>query len=582
MVTGSKAKTDFREVAQGFGVCTLAVLILYLITGMHAVNMREAHLSALMAILTAACAFYVASAFIGTNKRFLSLISAIPAFAVYMLVFKLSFGAVGRKTLPCIEIMESVLFWAGTGTVVVSALILAFGRKFTSKDLITAVLAAGFILRSVMVLFTPLNFWQHDVSSFSPDQAGFHDTYILYIYNNFTIPDVDVRNYGQFYHPPLHYLVSALFFRLQNVLPVKFASNINGLKMLPMLWTSYLVLFSKKILEQLKIQGKALAFSLMLIVFCPQMIFLAIQVNNDALALMLFVSSIFLAFKWYNKPGLTTVLLLAVSIGCAMMTKLSMGFVAFPVAWIFIARLIKNGKKKAGELIKQFAAFALVVFPLGMWFPLRNLICYNVPLTYVYEIDSSANMDVWMYSPVQRLFVPSKEILSTPYIRQGVEHNDFNIFLGLIKSGLFDNRAFENSYLTGIAFAMVAVSAVLIIAILAVALAGAAGRFKRSGKKVLDNTEGISLWILTAVLIISETVFCFKHPVVCTEAFRYIAPVLVPAAFAGGSIMQEDGKKAKAASCCLKVLTVIFVLLVILFYGPFAQYAQPWEQLIRG
>ena len=46
--------------------------------------------------------------------------------------------------------------------------------------------------------------------------------------------------------------------------------------------------------------------------------------------------------------------------------------------------------------------------------------------------------------------------------------------------------------------------------------------------------------------------------------------------------MQEDGKKAKAASCCLKVLTVIFVLLVILFYGPFAQYAQPWEQLIRG
>ena len=71
MVTGSKAKTDFREVAQGFGVCTVAVLILYLITGMHAVNMREAHLSALMAILTAACAFYVASAFIGTNKRFL-------------------------------------------------------------------------------------------------------------------------------------------------------------------------------------------------------------------------------------------------------------------------------------------------------------------------------------------------------------------------------------------------------------------------------------------------------------------------------------------------------------------------------
>ena len=38
-------KKDFRETAQGFGVCTAAVLILYLISGMDAVNMREMHLS---------------------------------------------------------------------------------------------------------------------------------------------------------------------------------------------------------------------------------------------------------------------------------------------------------------------------------------------------------------------------------------------------------------------------------------------------------------------------------------------------------------------------------------------------------
>lgn len=582
MVTKSPTTGDFRDLAQGFGVCAIAVLALYLITGMHAINMREAHLSALLAILTAACAYYVTTTFINTKKRFISLLSAVPAFAIYMLVFKLSFGAVGRKTLPCIGIMESVLFWAGLGTVIVSAAVLATGRKFTSKDLITAVLAAGFIMRSVMVLFTPLNFWQHDVSSFSPDQAGFHDTYILYIYNNFTIPDVDVRDYGQFYHPPLHYIVTALFFRLQNVLPVKFASDINGLKVLPMLWTSFLILFAKKILEQLKIEGRALAFSMMLIVFCPQMIFLSIQVNNDALALMLFVCSVFLALRWYNKPELTTILLLAISLGCAMMTKLSMGFAAVPVAWIFLAKLIKTGRKKAGELIRQFVSFALVVFPLGLWFPIRNLICYNVPVTYVYEIDSSANMDVWMYSPIQRLFAPSKEILSTPYLQQGVEHNDFNIFLGLIKSGLFDDRTFENGYLTGTGRAMAAVSAVLIIAIIICAIAGAIGRFNKSGRKILDNTEGISFWILTAVLVISEIVFCFKHPVVCTEAFRYIAPMLVPAAFFGGSIMQSDGKTAKAASVCLKVLIALFVLLVILFYGPFAQYAPPWEHLIKG
>ena len=197
-------KKDFRELAQGFGVCAAAVLVLYLISGMNTINMREAHLSILMAVLTAVCAFYVTSAYINTKKKFLSLLSALPAFGIYFLIFKLSFDACGRKTLPCISIMEGVLCWAGLGTIVVSSLALALGKKLKAADLVTAALAAGFVMRAVMVLFTPLNFYQHDVSNFSGRQAGFHDSYILYIYENFTIPDGDVRDLGQFYHPPLH------------------------------------------------------------------------------------------------------------------------------------------------------------------------------------------------------------------------------------------------------------------------------------------------------------------------------------------------------------------------------------------
>ena len=102
-------KKDFRQASQGFGICTAAVLVLYLFSGMDAINMREAQLSLLMVVLTACCAFYVTSAFISTKKRFLSLISAAPAFGIYYLIFTLSFNACGRKTLPCVSIMEGVL-----------------------------------------------------------------------------------------------------------------------------------------------------------------------------------------------------------------------------------------------------------------------------------------------------------------------------------------------------------------------------------------------------------------------------------------------------------------------------------------
>ena len=545
------AGKDYKDLAQGFGVCTIAVIVLYLFSSMNAVNLREMHIAVLLAVLTACAAFYVTTAFVKSAKRFIALISALPAFGIYFLVLRLSFDQAERETMACLTIMESVMLWAGLGTLLVAAAALLIGKRFEAKDAVTAVLCAGFVLRAVMVLFTPLNFHQHDVSNFSLEQAGYHDTYILFVYENFTIPTGDVRDLGQFYHPPLHYIISAIFLRLHNALPLKFSSDINGLKMLPLLWTSYLVLFAKKILEWFGIKGRALVISLMIVVFCPQMIFLSIQVNNDALALMLFAASFFLALKWQEKPEISTILLLAISIGCAMMTKLSMGFVAFPVAWIFLAKLIKTMKdsksKKPGlklrSLIKQFCAFAAVVFPLGLWFPLKNLIGYGTPITYVFVIDSSAGQDVWMYSPLQRFLLPSKEILASPFLFEGNNFNDFNIPLALMKTALFDEREFTDPYLFRVGQAMLIMAFILVLLVTACAVMAAAKRLKNKGNDILENPEYLALWILAGSLLISECVFCFKHPVACTQAFRYIAPVLIPAAVWSGCIMKDEKNK---------------------------------------
>ena len=411
---------------------------------------------------------------------------------------------------------------------------------------------------------------------------------------------MDVRDYGEFYHPPLHYILSALFLRLHNVLPLKFAGDIDGLKILPMLWISYLVLFSKKILEHLKIDGKALVFSLLFITFSPHLIYLAIQVNNEPLALMLLVGAVYFALEWYKDPDTKKILYTALCIGCSMMTKLSMGFIAFPVAWLFLAKLIKTVKAnkeakdrkpslKMKDLIRQFVFFAVVVFPLGLWFPLRNLIGYGVPVTYVYSIDSSANMDVWMYSPLQRLLLPSQEILKTPFILEGgnAPENDFNIVLSLVKTGLFDERVYDNVYMITVAKIMLAIAFIILPLVLFAAVNGAIRRYKDAGKKIFECAEGISLWILAAVFVIAEIIFCFKYPVACTASFRYISPALIPAAFWSGSIMKmseekEAGKGLKILSGCLKALFVLFVLTVILFYGPFTQYTIVWQTLIRG
>ena len=598
MVSSKTEGMDFRKIACGFGVCTAAVIFLYLMTGMNAVNMRELHASVLMAVYTACCIFYVANVFNNSAKKYLSLLSAFPAFGLYFLILRFTFNAVGRQTLLCLNAMEMVMMWGGLGTVIVSVAVLLLEHKLTAKDAVVAVLCAGFVMRAVMVLFTPLNFYQHDVSNFEGGGDCFHDDYILFISSHFALPDGDVRDYGMFYHPPLHYLVSAVLLRIQNILPVRFSADINGLKMLPMLWTSYLVLFALKILEWFELKGKALVFALAMIVFCPQMIFLSIQVNNDALALMLFVASFFVALKWYSKPELTTIIFLALAIGCGMMTKLSIGFIAFPVGFLFLAKLIETlkaskeskergarKKNRIKDLIKQYALFAVTVFPLGMWFPLRNLFLYGTPITYVYEIDSSAMQDVWMYSLRQRFLVPSKELLRLPFLREGGQVNDYNIPLALIKTGLFDERRSLDTYLIRVGQIMIAAAFIFVLIVVVCAVTGALKRAKANGRSIFSNPANTALWIMAAVLVIPEIVFCFTNPVVCTQSFRYIAPVLVPAAFWSGSVIKmsevnRNDKALRVMSIALEAVIIVFVLLVLMYYVPFKQYSLPWEFLI--
>ena len=167
MADKAPATENYRDIAQGFGVCTLAVIFLYLMSGMNAVSLREMPLSVLMTVFTTACVYYVTRAFVSSSKRFFSLASAIPVFAVYMLIFTLSFKAVNRATLSCISIMENVMLWGGLGTILVCVTVLIAAHKFEAKDAVTAVLCAGFVIRAVMVIFKTASFSPIVPSSFN-------------------------------------------------------------------------------------------------------------------------------------------------------------------------------------------------------------------------------------------------------------------------------------------------------------------------------------------------------------------------------------------------------------------------------
>lgn len=578
-------KKDISSIGSSFLLMTAAVLFIYLLTGMTAARMNAVKTAVLFATFVSFIAFYTASRIKGIKTGLIGLVSGIPAGFIAYLALESGFNSVNRQTILCFGIMMRLLLWGCLACLVLSFALLIAAKRFKTEDAVFIVLSAGFVLRAVMVLFTPLNFWQHDVSGFGEGFEGFHDDYIMYIYENWALPDGDVRDLGQLYHPPLHYVLSAVFFKLNSVIFPGRSGVIDSLKTLPFIWSNGLVLFGLKILKHFRIKGTALVFMLGFICFHPQTVFLAIQVNNDALALMLFAASVYLALKWYDKPELTTILFTALAIGCAMMTKLSMGFAAFPVGFLFISRLVKalrekaeKGSVKAGELIKQFVLFGLLSVPLGMWFPVKNLIEHGTPFTYVFAIDSTGGQDVWMYSAWKRLFAPSGESLRTPFLTMSSSKpgTDYNMFLALMKTSVFDERSFDSGYLT-------AAGKILLVLAAVMALLGVISAVYVTARLIRQNkmTAGfISLLILCAVLLLCYVRFCFGYPVVCTQSFRYIAPVL-PAAGVFIGMASEGFRKKSPVRIVLFSAVSAFVLAVFLFYGTYAEYGPVWEQLIR-
>ena len=577
-------KSDVGSIGPSFLLMTAGVLFIYCLTGMTAARLSSAKAAILFGVFVSFIAFYTVSRIKSVKAGFIGLMAGVPVGFVSSFALEKAFDSVSRLTIECFGIMLRFFLFGCLTAIALSCICLIASKKFKTEDAVFAVLSAGFVLRGIMVLFTPMNFYQHDVSSFAPGFQGFHDDYIMYVYENWALPDGDVRDLGQLYHPPLHYILSAVFFKLNAVLFPDRSGAVDSLKTLPFIWSSGFVLFSLKIFRHFKLKGASLVAALVFVCLHPQTVFLSIQVNNDALALMLFVAALYLALKWYESPDLTTILFTALAIGCAMMTKLSMGFVAFPVGFLFLAKLVKafrekkKGEVTAGGLIKQFVLFGVLVVPLGLWYPVKNFIEHGTPFTYVFTIDSTSGQDVWTYSAWQRLFAPSSESLKMPFLTMPSSKPavDYNVFLALLKTSLFDERHFESDYLTKAACCLLASALIVAFVIL---ISAVTLTVKYIAKKKM--TAGFaSLLILCAVMLICYVSFCFNYPVVCTESFRYIAPVLPAAGVFLGLAGQESRKKAIWKTVYICTLTA-FVLSVFAFYGAYSQYRGAWEHFIK-
>ena len=397
------------------------------------------------------------------------------------------------------------------------------------------IMGAGFFLKLSYILGTSVYTRQHDIGLFSPGAEG-HAGYIEYLLQYHALPDFDVRTMWQFCHPPLHHILSALWIDInENILSVGHNPARESLQTLTLFYSMCIVIAAYRVLRYFRLEGAALYIPLAMVSFHPTFVILAGSVNNDVLSIALSAAAAACTLRWYADPTMKNILKTALCVGLGMMAKLSAGTIAPAVGLVFLAVYYRRREERAA-LARQFVCFGAVSVPLGVWYEVRNLLCWGVPLTYVQELSTNSQQYLGGVSLAERFMDFSSLRLGTPYVgfvERGDAANEQNPLVSLLKCAVFGEwnygDVFDSLPLPGCLFILGFILALTALAALAVVCAGRGGGFQKGSG---DDDRG-GVWFLGVYHVVMLAAY-FRmqaaYPFVCTMDFRYIAPTVVTGA----------------------------------------------------
>lgn len=427
-------------------------------------------------------------------------------------------------------------------------------------------LCMGFCMRLAYVLATPCTARQHDVGEFGGDSG--HAAYITYLYKHLHLPDFDVREVWQFYHPPVHHILSAAWMRFLTACGLPFEQAGESVQILTLTYSCLCMVIFLQILQHFNLKGWALLLPLAVIAFHPTFFILAGSINNDMLSITFMMASVLLTLRWFREPKLSTILKLALTIGLGMMTKLSAWMVAPAAAMAFLIILYRN-RRQCLTYIKQYVLFGIVCVPLGLGWGIRNLLRWGVPITYVPMLSDDSAQFVGDIPLWQRLFdLHPKQWLYVYdcFVMYGQEYNEYNPLFGLLKTAMFDELINPAHYpsITGFGELLFYSNFLLVIASVAAILAV----WLKKGSMLCLEEKGM-LSVTYGITLISYYSFCIAFAHVCTQNIRYATPLIFIGALFLGFWMQQtgEGKKAKILRYLLTGVTVLFMLGSYLVYA---------------
>ena len=221
----------------------------------------------------------------------------------------------------------------------------------------------------------------------------------------------------------------------------------------------------------------------------------------------------------------------------------------------FIIKL-GNNRKEVKKYIKYFSLFALISLPIGLWYPIKNLIIYDIPITYVQSVERDHEASTEKYSILDRFFsVESKDTFDNVNVTMVGEKMDYNIFVTTIKSFIVDEEIqYENNKILDICVHLIFFLSLLLPIIFILNVIYVISNYKK-----INNPWILFFMLIFLLEVLAYLRFCFEFPFVFTMNFRYIVPSLISFGVITGIASEYD----KTLYLANKISLSIFSLLSI-------------------
>lgn len=494
-------------------------------------------------------------------------------------------------TVLCLAVIDDPM-----GRLFAAGAVLSLGAYVTAKfrkgneipPVILLMFGFGLVMRFcyVLALYLPQN--QHDVFSFFSEHPR-HSTYIKYIYENWSLPTITSSsnevfsiNLSQYYHPPLHHFLAAVWMKLQTLCGVTLYAAYENVQYLTMTYSALMMVVGYKLFKEFKLKGAALYTAFAVLAFHPTFYIFAGSVNNDPLTTLFLFLAMLYTVRWYKDKSRKNTVMLALAIGLGMLTKLSGAMIAFGTGFVFLYALFteSTGGFTANfkALWRRFALFAVICFPLGLWWPVRCYVKYGMPLGFVPALGKNSDMYLGDYSVFERLTGAGEWHVSNIYPNIGGtaadgavgKYFDYGIAPYIVKSSLFGeyfNKTNVGTVQNVFGYILFFSAVVLILISLAGLVVGLITKNRDNGIVEKDNRVPFAFLIVYYVFLVgSYVIFCFNYPHTCTMDFRYIVPTLLVGAVWSGLLINGKQKWVRPVKAVQIAATVLFAVSSVMFY----------------